>query len=56
MTRCSWLLMAVLAAAILGLVLILAGSWVAAEGRLPGQAKVAPIGPLEPPPAARDAR
>ncbi len=37
--------------AILGLVLILAGSWVAAEGRLPGQARVTTVAPLEPPPA-----
>ncbi len=37
--------------AILGLVLILAGSWVAAEGRLPGQARLTPVAPLEPPPA-----
>jgi drug/metabolite transporter (DMT)-like permease len=37
--------------ALLGLVLILAGSWVAAEGRLPGQARVAPAAPLEPPEA-----
>jgi drug/metabolite transporter (DMT)-like permease len=37
-------------AAILGLVLILAGSWIAAEGRFPGQAK-AVVPPLEPPPA-----
>jgi drug/metabolite transporter (DMT)-like permease len=34
---------------VLGLVLILAGSWVAAEGRLPGQARVTPAMPLEPP-------
>jgi drug/metabolite transporter (DMT)-like permease len=39
------------AGAILGLVLILAGSWVAAEGRLPGQARATTIAPLEPPPA-----
>jgi drug/metabolite transporter (DMT)-like permease len=38
-------------AAMLGLVLILAGSWVAAEGRLPGQPKIAAVAPLEPPPA-----
>jgi drug/metabolite transporter (DMT)-like permease len=43
------------AAAIVGLVLILAGSWIAAEGRLPGQAKATTIGPLEPPPPAREA-
>jgi drug/metabolite transporter (DMT)-like permease len=40
--------------AVLGLVLILAGSWVAAEGRLPGQARVTPAMPLEPPPPARE--
>ena len=38
------------AGAVLGLVLILAGSWIAAEGRLPGQARVVPAAPLEPPP------
>lgn len=37
--------------AVLGLVLILAGSWVAAEGRLPGQARIVPVAPLEPPEA-----
>ncbi|MEA2218102.1 MAG: hypothetical protein QOJ35_728 [Solirubrobacteraceae bacterium] len=39
-------------AALLGLVLILAGSWIAAEDRLPGQGRrtVAPAAPLEPPP------
>jgi len=42
------------AAAILGLVLILAGSWIAAEGRLPGQAKATMVAPLEPPPPARE--
>ena len=36
--------------AILGLVLILAGSWVAAEGRWPGQSRATPAMPLEPPP------
>jgi drug/metabolite transporter (DMT)-like permease len=41
--------------AMLGLVLILAGSWVAAEGRFPGQAKVTPVAPLEPPPAREPA-
>ncbi len=43
--------------AILGLILILAGSWVAAEGRWPGQARATPVMPLEPPPppAAREA-
>jgi drug/metabolite transporter (DMT)-like permease len=39
------------AGAILGLVLILVGSWVAAEGRLPGQARATTVAPLEPPPA-----
>ncbi|HWC27547.1 MAG TPA: DMT family transporter [Solirubrobacteraceae bacterium] len=43
------------AAAILGLVLILGGSWVAAEGRWPGQAKATTIAPLEPPPAREPA-
>jgi drug/metabolite transporter (DMT)-like permease len=42
------------AGALLGLVLILGGSWIAAEGRLPGQAKVVPAAPLEPPPPARE--
>lgn len=37
--------------AILGLVLILSGSWVAAEGRLPGGARATMVAPLEPPPA-----
>jgi len=37
------------AGAVIGLVLILAGSWVAAEGRLPGQPKAVPAAPLEPP-------
>ena len=45
----------VTAGAIAGLVLILAGSWVAAEGRLPWQARVrrpvVALEPLEPPPA-----
>ncbi len=36
--------------AILGLVLILAGSWVAAEGRWPGRSRAVPAAPLEPPP------
>jgi len=36
--------------AILGLILILAGSWVAAEGRWPGQPRALPAMPLEPPP------
>ena len=39
------------AAAIIGLVLILVGSWIAAEGRLPGRARATPVAPLEPPPA-----
>ena len=38
------------AGALLGLVLILAGSWIAAEGRLPGRARATPVAPLEPPP------
>jgi drug/metabolite transporter (DMT)-like permease len=37
--------------AILGLILILAGSWIAAEGRWPGQSRATPAVPLEPPPA-----
>ena len=50
-----WLLSEPLTAgAVIGLVLILAGSWIAAEGRLPGQARVSPVAPLEPP-AAREA-
>jgi drug/metabolite transporter (DMT)-like permease len=36
---------------VLGLALILAGSWIAAEGRLPGRARAMPVTPLEPPPA-----
>lgn len=39
------------AGAILGLILILAGSYVAAEGRLPGRARATAVAPLEPPPA-----
>jgi drug/metabolite transporter (DMT)-like permease len=35
--------------AVLGLLLILAGSWVAAEGRLPGRARTTPVAPLDPP-------
>ena len=35
---------------ILGLILILAGSWVAAEGRWPGRSRATPAMPLEPPP------
>jgi len=42
------------AGSVLGLALILAGSGLAAEGRLPWQAKVTPVPPLEPP-AAREA-
>jgi len=42
------------AAAVLGLGLILLGSWIAAEGRLPWRAKAAAIAPLEAPPPARD--
>jgi drug/metabolite transporter (DMT)-like permease len=41
--------------AILGLVLILAGSWVAAEGRWPGQSRATPAMPLEPPPVREPA-
>jgi drug/metabolite transporter (DMT)-like permease len=40
--------------AILGLALILAGSWVAAEGRWPGQSKATPAVPLDPPPPVRE--
>jgi drug/metabolite transporter (DMT)-like permease len=40
--------------AILGLILILAGSWIAAEGRWPGQARATPAMPLEPPPPVRE--
>lgn len=36
--------------AIAGLALILAGSWVAAEGRLPGRARATVVAPLQPPP------
>jgi drug/metabolite transporter (DMT)-like permease len=43
------------AGAILGLVLILVGSWIAAEGRLPGQARATTVAPLEPPPAREPA-
>ncbi|MEA2154090.1 MAG: hypothetical protein QOE11_230 [Solirubrobacteraceae bacterium] len=42
------------AGAVLGLVLILAGSWVAAEGRLPGRSRATPVTPLEPPPPVRE--
>jgi drug/metabolite transporter (DMT)-like permease len=38
------------AGALLGLLLILAGSWIAAEGRLPGRARATQVAPLEPPP------
>ncbi|MEY2516610.1 MAG: hypothetical protein QOJ89_3968 [bacterium] len=34
---------------IVGLVLILAGSWLAAEGRVPGRARIEPVAPLDPP-------
>jgi drug/metabolite transporter (DMT)-like permease len=45
-----WLLSEPLTAGVvLGLVAILAGSWIAAEGRLPGQAKPEPALPLEAP-------
>lgn len=43
---------AITAGAIVGLILILAGSWVAAEGRWPGRPRATPAEPLEPPPAA----
>jgi drug/metabolite transporter (DMT)-like permease len=42
------------AGAVLGLVLILTGSWVAAEGRLPGRPRAMPVTPLEPPPPAHE--
>ena len=42
------------AGAILGLILILAGSWVAAEGRWPGRSRAVPAAPLEPAPPVRD--
>jgi drug/metabolite transporter (DMT)-like permease len=42
------------AGAVLGLVLILAGSWVAAEGRLPGRPRAMPVTPLEPPPPVHE--
>ncbi|HEV2059927.1 MAG TPA: DMT family transporter [Solirubrobacteraceae bacterium] len=42
------------AAAILGLILILAGSWIAAEGRWPGRPRATPLEPLEPPPPVRE--
>lgn len=41
--------------AILGLILILAGSWIAAEGRWPGQPRATPVMPLEPPPVREPA-
>jgi drug/metabolite transporter (DMT)-like permease len=41
--------------ALLGLVLILAGSWIAAEGRLPGRARATQVAPLEPPPVREPA-
>ncbi|MEA2194494.1 MAG: hypothetical protein QOG42_928 [Solirubrobacteraceae bacterium] len=40
--------------AILGLILILAGSWVAAEGRWPGRSRATPAVPLEPPPPVHE--
>ncbi len=43
------------AGAVAGLVLILVGSWIAAEGRLPGRARVTTVAPLEPPPAREPA-
>lgn len=42
------------AGGVIGLVLILAGSWIAAEGRLPGRARALPVTPLEPPPPLRE--
>jgi drug/metabolite transporter (DMT)-like permease len=42
------------AGAVLGLVLILAGSWIAAEGRLPGRPRATPVTPLEPPPPVHE--
>ena len=42
------------AASILGLILILAGSWIAAEGRWPGRSRATPVTPLEPPPPVRE--
>ena len=51
-----WLLSEPLTAgALLGLVLILAGSWIAAEGRLPGRARATQVAPLEPPPVREPA-
>jgi drug/metabolite transporter (DMT)-like permease len=50
-----WLLSEPLTAgALLGLVLILLGSWIAAEGRLPGRARATQVAPLEPPPPLRE--
>lgn len=40
--------------AVLGLLLILAGSWIAAEGRLPGRARATTVAPLEPPPPVHE--
>jgi drug/metabolite transporter (DMT)-like permease len=40
---------ALTAGAVLGLILILAGSWIAAEGRWPGRSRAVPVAPLEPP-------
>jgi drug/metabolite transporter (DMT)-like permease len=40
--------------AIVGLVLILSGSWIAAEGRWPGRSRAVPVAPLDPPPAVRE--
>ena len=42
--------------AVLGLALILTGSWIAAEGRLPGAARATPVTPLEPPPPVQGTR
>lgn len=44
------------AAAIVGLILILGGSWIAAEGRWPGRSRATPGVPLEPPPPVREPR
>jgi hypothetical protein len=46
-----WLLSEPLTAGtLLGLVLTLVGSWIAAEGRLPARATATQVAPLEPPP------
>ena len=43
------------AGAVLGLVLILGGSWLVAESRLPGRARVVPVAPVEAPPVREPA-